>query len=215
LAYIRTGDAARDRTTQQGLANLGETLTARTSVEPGDPRGVDPARDDLSPYPVLYWAASAAPQRLSDAAIANLDRYMRLGGLIFLDTRGNPNAASAMLAGLDAPPLEVIGGDHVLSRTFYLLKSYPARSGTARIWAETASAAAARDGVAALMIGDGDWASAWAQAPNYSSEGSWRQREMALRFGVNLVMMALTGNYKTDQVHVPILLQRLGKKADQ
>ena len=37
------------------------------------------------------------------------------------------------------------------------------------------------------------------------------QREMALRFGINLVMYALTGNYKTDQVHAPALLERLGK----
>lgn len=38
-----------------------------------------------------------------------------------------------------------------------------------------------------------------------------RQREMALRAGVNLVMYALTGNYKADQVHVPALLERLGQ----
>jgi hypothetical protein len=41
--------------------------------------------------------------------------------------------------------------------------------------------------------------------------GGEMQREMALRFGVNLVMYALTGNYKTDQVHAPALLERLGK----
>ena len=37
------------------------------------------------------------------------------------------------------------------------------------------------------------------------------QREMACRFGVNLVMYALTGNYKADQVHVPAILERLGR----
>ena len=41
--------------------------------------------------------------------------------------------------------------------------------------------------------------------------GGERQREMANRFGVNLVMYALTGNYKTDQVHIPALLERLGQ----
>ena len=30
-------------------------------------------------------------------------------------------------------------------------------------------------------------------------------------FGVNLVMYALTGNYKEDQVHVPSILERLGQ----
>ena len=34
---------------------------------------------------------------------------------------------------------------------------------------------------------------------------------MAYRFGVNLVMYTLTGNYKADQVHVPAILERLGQ----
>ncbi|MBL4812852.1 MAG: hypothetical protein JKX69_10980, partial [Rhodobacteraceae bacterium] len=38
-----------------------------------------------------------------------------------------------------------------------------------------------------------------------------RQREIAIRFGINLLMHALTGNYKSDQVHVPALLERLGQ----
>ncbi|MEC7204327.1 MAG: DUF4159 domain-containing protein, partial [Pseudomonadota bacterium] len=41
--------------------------------------------------------------------------------------------------------------------------------------------------------------------------GGEKQREMAYRFGVNLVMYALTGNYKADQVHVPAILERLGQ----
>ena len=38
-----------------------------------------------------------------------------------------------------------------------------------------------------------------------------RQRELSYRFGVNLVIYVLTGNYKSDQVHVPALLDRLGQ----
>jgi hypothetical protein len=34
---------------------------------------------------------------------------------------------------------------------------------------------------------------------------------MSYRTGVNIVMYALTGNYKADQVHIPDLLQRLGQ----
>jgi hypothetical protein len=41
--------------------------------------------------------------------------------------------------------------------------------------------------------------------------GGERQREIAYRFGVNLIMHVLTGNYKSDQVHVPALLERLGQ----
>ena len=46
-------------------------------------------------------------------------------------------------------------------------------------------------------------------APSLS--GGERQREMAYRFGINLVMYALTGKYKEDQVHVPAILERLGQ----
>jgi hypothetical protein len=219
LAYIRTGDSRRDSLTATGLQALGETLTARTAVEPGAPVGVDPARDDLSPYPLIYWSAPDNPQRLSDAAVQNLDRYMRLGGMIFLDTRdpgrtGGGGPAAILLQGVDTPPLEQIAPDNVLSRSFYLLKTYPGRTGPARIFAETAGAAAARDGVPSLIIGDGDWASTWAQVTDADAGfgGNATPREMSLRFGVNLVMVALTGNYKTDQVHIPTLLQRLGRE---
>ena len=43
------------------------------------------------------------------------------------------------------------------------------------------------------------------------ASGGEVQREMAFRAGVNLVMYALTGNYKADQVHIPALLERLGQ----
>jgi len=70
------------------------------------------------------------------------------------------------------------------------------------------------DGVSRLIIGDADWASAWAVDEQgrdlYSVDGGAQQREMARRFGVNLVMYVLTGNYKDDQVHIPALLERLG-----
>lgn len=221
LAYIMTGDARADRTAKAGLDALAEELRARTAVEPGVTIAVDPARDDLSPFPVLYWFAPATPTRLSDAAIANLDRYMRLGGLLFVDTRdaesararaasGAPGPAAIMLQGLDAPPLQLIGGDHVLTRAFYLLRSFPGRHQNARVYAETAAAAAARDGVAALMVGDGDWATAW-----MSGSVEDRQHELALRFGINLVMVALTGNYKADQVHIPALLERMGETPER
>jgi hypothetical protein len=112
-----------------------------------------------------------------------------------------------MLAGVDVPPLEQVTTDHVLARSFYLMRSFPGRTQSTQLWAETPAAAAARDGVASIFIGDGDWAAAWAG----QVDGGARQRELALRFGVNLVMVALTGNYKADQVHVPALLERMGE----
>ncbi|HZP20344.1 MAG TPA: DUF4159 domain-containing protein, partial [Bauldia sp.] len=67
-----------------------------------------------------------------------------------------------------------------------------------------------------ILITENDFAAAWATDEN----GNYlfptvptdpRQREMAYRAGVNIVMYTLTGNYKADQVHVPALLERLGQ----
>ena len=72
------------------------------------------------------------------------------------------------------------------------------------------------DGVSSVIMGSHDWAAAWAIDANGQARypvvpGGEPQREMAYRFGVNLVMHVLTGNYKADQVHVPSILQRLGE----
>ena len=72
------------------------------------------------------------------------------------------------------------------------------------------------DGVSTVIVGGNDWAGAWAvdaqgRPANAVVPGGEPQREMAYRFGVNLVMYCLTGNYKTDQVHVPAILERLGQ----
>ncbi len=214
LAYVRTGDARVDRTSAAGLAALSNVLTERTSVEPGDPVGIDLARDNLAAYPFLYWPAPSSPQRLSDAALANIDRYLAIGGLLLIDTRdagastGRGRPAQTMLAGIDVPPLEMVTTEHVLARAFYLMRNFPGRSQSTQIWAEDPNAAQSRDGVASLFIGDGDWAAAWAGEGQIGS----RQRELSLRFGVNIVMVALTGNYKADQVHVPALLERMGRE---
>ena len=62
------------------------------------------------------------------------------------------------------------------------------------------------------VVGAGAWALDESNRPIYPTvPGGEVQREMAFRAGVNLVMYALTGNYKADQVHVPALLERLGQ----
>ena len=72
------------------------------------------------------------------------------------------------------------------------------------------------DGVSSILITSNDFAGAWAIRPDGQPmlplmPGEPRQREFAFRAGANIVMYALTGNYKADQVHVPALLERLGQ----
>ena len=95
------------------------------------------------------------------------------------------------------------------------VQDFPGRYVGAPVWVERRSGGL-NDGVSALIIGGNDWAAAWAMDERHRplvlpTPGGARQREMAYRFGVNLVMYALTGNYKSDQVHIPTILERLGQ----
>src|SRR5205823_9424193 len=66
LAYIVTGDAEADRISKAGLDGLTRFLAQRTALEAGDPIGLDPARDELAYYPLIYWPVvpgAAKPSR--------------------------------------------------------------------------------------------------------------------------------------------------------
>ena len=199
---------------------------------------LDLETDDLALFTLIYWPVTAAQPAPSPMAYSKLNRYLRGGGMIVFDTRdadisgfGTSTDAGrrlqALAAPLDIPPLEPIPTDHVLTRTFYLLQSFPGRYDQT-IWVEAAPPDAElaegmpfrnlNDGVTPVVIGGNDWAAAWAMDerglpmfPIGRGMAGERQREVAQRFGVNLVMHVLTGNYKSDQVHVPALLERLGQ----
>jgi hypothetical protein len=239
LAYVLTGDTQIDDTSRAGLQGLSNTLFQRTSVEPAPPIGIDLERDELAFFPMLYWPVTANQPLPSSDAYRRLNDYLRSGGMIVFDTRdahvggfgsGTPEGRRlrALAAPLDIPPLEPVPPDHILTRTFYLLQDFPGRHLSRDVWLEASPPDAEavegmpfrnlNDGVTPVLIGGNDWAAAWAQdemgrpiLPVGRGTTGERQREIALRFGVNLVMYVLSGNYKSDQVHVPALLDRLGQ----
>ena len=106
--------------------------------------------------------------------------------------------------------------DHVLTKSFYLMQEFPGRWSGGKLWVEpgrrTWSMTASPASSSAATIGPAPGRSIANGRPLYAVvPGGEPQREMAYRFGVNLVMYALTGNYKSDQVHVPAILERLGQ----
>jgi hypothetical protein len=239
FAYVITGDAQTDATSRQGLAGLGKVLAARTAVEPGEAFGVNVVTDEIAFFPILYWPVLASARPLPDVTLAKIDAYMKQGGMIIFDTRdygqGVPTGhqlrsedgtpLQRLLGRLDIPRLEPVPEAHVLTKSFYLIRAFPGRYEGGQLWVEAESAeeksnpgrrARRSDGVSSILVTGNDLAAAWAldeqNRPLYPTvPGGEAQREQAFRTGINIVMYALTGNYKADQVHVPALLERLGQ----
>jgi hypothetical protein len=225
LAYLVTGDARLDGISRAGLEGLSDYVNRRTNAALAEPAAVVPGEDDLSFYPLIYWPISADQPALSGAAVAALNDYMAHGGIIVIDTRNGGSGAGfaagadaalpRIAAGLAVPPLAPLTTQHVLAHSFYLLQDFPGRYTGAVVWVQR-DQDRSNDSVSPVIIGGHDWAAAWAvdadgRNPYAVIPGGARQRTIAYRFGVNLVMYALTGNYKGDQVHVPAILERLGQ----
>jgi len=241
LAYVVTGNADVDSIVKAGLSGLTLFLAQRTALEAGDPVGIDPAHDELAFFPLIYWPVVPGAAKPPQDAINKIDAYMKQGGTVLFDTRdaidappGEGGAAQTpgmqtlreLLSSLDVPELEPVPRDHVLTKTFYLLRDFPGRFSSGQTWVEAlpredddeAASHPARggDGVSPIIITSNDLAGAWAIRPDGQamlplSPGEPRQREFAFRAGVNIVMYTLTGNYKADQVHAPALIERLGQ----
>jgi hypothetical protein len=241
LAYVVTGNTDVDNIVKSGLAGLTLFLAQRTALEAGDPVGVDPAHDELAFFPLIYWPVVPGAPKPPQDALNRIDAYMKQGGTVVFDTRdaveappGDNGAAQTpgmqslrdILSSLDVPELEPVPREHVLTKTFYLLRDFPGRFTSGQTWVETlprededesaSRPARGGDGVSPIIITSNDLAGAWAIRPDGQPmlplvPGEPKQREFAFRAGVNIVMYTLTGNYKADQVHAPALIERLGQ----
>ncbi len=185
---------------------------------------------------MIYWPIVAGQRQPSPDTRARLAAYMKNGGTVLFDTRdaltaspgGPPTPESlwlrGLLEGVDVPALEPAPHDHVLTKTFYLLDRIVGRTAIGQTWVEalptpdpsdrTPRPVRAGDSVSPIIIVSDDLAGAWATDAEGRGlyplvPGGPRQRELALRSGVNIVMYTLTGNYKADQVHAKDIIERL------
>ncbi|MCG8494018.1 MAG: DUF4159 domain-containing protein [Sneathiellales bacterium] len=226
LGYILTQNPAVDEMSKAGLKGISEKLRQRTSIEAATPLPIDIEKNELLFFPLIYWPMTSSFPGLSDKAVTKINKYLKNGGTILFDTRNQISPSvfasaegqrlSQILDRLDIQRLTQVPPDHVITRAFYLMQAFPGRYQAGEVWIENTENAHGNDGVASVIIGSHDWAAAWA-TDNAGRPiaavipGGNRQREMSYRFGVNLVMYTLAGNYKADQVHVPAILERLGQ----
>ena len=151
LAYVVTGNADVNSIVKAGMAGLTLFLAQRTALEAGDPVGVDPAHDELAFFPLIYWPVVPGAAKPPQDAINRIDAYMKQGGTVLFDTRDaieappGENGASQtpgmqalreLLSSLDVPELEPVPREHVLTKTFYLLRDFPGRFNTGQTWVE-------------------------------------------------------------------------------
>jgi hypothetical protein len=168
--------------------------------------------------PFLWWSGDAALTALTPQEIAGLRRFFALGGVLLVDDAGASDDGAPSAFGKTArdqiarvlPDMSPIalGSDHVLFKSFYLLKRAEGRVAGPRTLD-----AIVRGGQTQVIFSSHDLGGALAKG----ATGSWEnpvvpggdlQRERAIRLAVNIAMYVLCSNYKDDQVHAPFLMRR-------
>ncbi len=202
------------------LADLLREVERNSSVAP-DPeaRSVEPASALLFEQPFAAITGDRWFEPLPDEAISNLRLYLREGGFLFVDDASGIDdsdfdaAVRRDLARiLPGTRLGPVGRDHAIYRSFFLLRGVSGRILVRRhlegMWLGD---------ITPVLYSRNDLCGAWWQSPGgeYALDvvpGGRRQRTEAIKLGINLVLFALTGNYKRDVVHVDTLLERMRRQ---
>jgi len=194
---------------------LEQRTSAPARLHPTVVHADDPAVIDA---PFLYWSGDTDLAPLSTAEIAGLRRFFALGGVLLVDDAGagqhgetSPfgRAARREIARVlpDGAPI-ALGTDHVIFRSFYLL-----RRAEGRVEGPQGLEAIVRGGQAQVIFSENDLGGALARGASGMWEqpvvpGGEAQREQAIRLAVNIAMYVLCSNYKDDQVHAQFLMRR-------
>lgn len=195
------------------LWEIDKRTSIEVNLEPVEVKLSDEA--SLRRNPFLYLAGDAALPNFDDADVTRLRRQLSAGGFLVIDSAdarpggGFDRSVRALMTRLfPREPLTKIPPDHVIYKSFYLLKTP-----VGRVAAVPYLEGIVHDGRVVVVYSQNDLGGAWAR----DNFGQWEhevlpggdlQREMAFRLGINLAMYALCLDYKTDQVHVPFILRR-------
>lgn len=213
LGYVQTPSERINDETRTGLSALVSALRDRTSVRPSGTAAIDIERDDLYFFPFILWPVTSNAPALSPQAQAKVQDYIDNGGVILFDTRdqGLTTRGTAdlrrIIGDININPLVPVDDEHLLTQTFYLVSGVPGVTSGGSVWVESPRAGGSEN-VSSIILGGNNWANAWAGI--LVSPRSW-ERELAIRAGINMVMYAMTGDYKADMQHVDTILERLNR----
>jgi hypothetical protein len=207
-----------------GLRRLAWEIDKRTAIDVDlDTPVVTPTSDKLHETPFLYLAGDREIALPDQQSLESLRRFLTFGGFLLIDSaEGSTDGAfdhsvRRLIEAVFPPPgagFEVVPQEHVVYKSFYLLEQPVGRLAIA-----PAMEGVTRDGRLVVAYVQNDLAGAWSRDNfgNYDfpcEPGGERQRELAFRMGINLVMYSLCLDYKTDQVHVPFIMRRRRWKPD-
>jgi hypothetical protein len=226
FGQLQLGTGTSWNTRPNALRRMAWEIEKRTSIDvERDPAVVVPTSDTLHETPFLYLAGDRAFDLPSTSGIEALRRFLTFGGFLLIDSsEGTTDGAfdgsvRKLVAALfpttgSAKGLDIVPSDHVVYKSFYLLDKPVGRLAIA-----PALEGVVHDGRLVCGYVANDLGGAWARDDfgNYDypcEPGGEKQRELAFRMGVNLVMYALCLDYKSDQVHVPFIMKRRRWKPD-
>ncbi|UCD11076.1 MAG: DUF4159 domain-containing protein [Nitrospinaceae bacterium] len=207
----------------EALRSLLAQVAARTSIEVNrEPVVLEATDARLYCYPFLYMGGNEGFRPFSAEALAALRNYLSFGGFLFIDDNSG-KAGSAfdtsvrkLIADLfPKNPLQKIPRDHSIYRSFYLINQ-PAGRVRVNAYLEGLSI----KGRTVIVYSANDQGGAWSRDKlgNWNHgiiAGGYQVRQHSIRLGVNIVMYALTLDYKKDMVHLPIILERLRRYHSQ
>jgi len=217
LGFAQIGYSGNWNPRPSALKRLAWEIEKRTSIETsGEPAEVKLSDDAaLRRHPLLFLGGDGPLPNWDEGDVSRLRHHLSTGGLLVIDgAEAHPGGAfdqsvRALVKRLfPRTPLSRISPEHVLYKSFYLL-----RTPVGRVAAVPYLEGIERDGRLVIVYSQNDLGGAWAR-DNFGQwehevvPGGMMQREMAFRLGVNLAMYALCLDYKTDQVHVPFILRR-------
>ena len=170
---------------------------------------------NLFEYPFLYMAGDQEFPPFSEKEINNLKLYLEFGGTLLIDDClgksdfGFDKSIRREIGRLfPNKTLQKLPNDHTIFKSFYLLNQ-----AYGRIMEKPYLEGLTIENRTVIVYSQNDLGGAWAK----DTLGSWEyqvipggetQRSMAFRLGINIIMYALTGDYKQDQVHLPFILKR-------